>query len=120
MAVASARHILVDSEAQCLDLKTKTEEGAELGELEKVDLAAESILDFIAIEMERELKSRRKKIGISGRLPKDKYLNRFLRVIGIIKNMRIKHEYLAKEDDDKLEVLKVLLIENLKSENHTI
>ena len=33
MAVASARHILVDSEAQCLDLKTKIEQGEDFAEL---------------------------------------------------------------------------------------
>ena len=36
MAVASARHILVDSEAQCLDLKTKIEQGEDFAELAKV------------------------------------------------------------------------------------
>ena len=35
MAVASARHILVDSEAQCLDLKTKIEQGEDFAELAK-------------------------------------------------------------------------------------
>ena len=33
MAVASARHILVDSEAQCLDLKQQIEQGADFAEL---------------------------------------------------------------------------------------
>ena len=33
MAVASARHILVDSEAQCLDLKDKIEQGEDFAEL---------------------------------------------------------------------------------------
>lgn len=35
MTVASARHILVDSEAQCLDLKTKIEQGEDFAELAK-------------------------------------------------------------------------------------
>ena len=35
MAVASARHILVDSEAQCLDLKSKIEQGEDFAELAK-------------------------------------------------------------------------------------
>ena len=33
MAVASARHILVDSEAHCLDLKQQIEQGADFAEL---------------------------------------------------------------------------------------
>ena len=36
MAVASARHILVDSEAQCLDLKDKIEQGEDFAELAKL------------------------------------------------------------------------------------
>ena len=35
MAVASARHILVDSEAECLDLKAKIEQGEDFAELAK-------------------------------------------------------------------------------------
>ena len=35
MTVASARHILVDSEAQCLDLKEKIEQGEDFAELAK-------------------------------------------------------------------------------------
>lgn len=35
MATASARHILVDTEAECLDLKTKIEGGADFAELAK-------------------------------------------------------------------------------------
>ena len=35
MAVASARHILVDSEAHCLDLKQQIEQGADFAELAK-------------------------------------------------------------------------------------
>jgi len=33
MAVASARHILVDSEAHCLDLKQQIEQGADFADL---------------------------------------------------------------------------------------
>lgn len=33
MAKATARHILVDTEAQCLDLKRQIEEGADFAEL---------------------------------------------------------------------------------------
>jgi peptidyl-prolyl cis-trans isomerase C len=35
MTVANARHILVDSEAQCLDLKEKIEQGEDFTELAK-------------------------------------------------------------------------------------
>ena len=35
MATASARHILVDSEQACLDLKSKIEAGADFGEMAK-------------------------------------------------------------------------------------
>lgn len=35
MARATARHILVDTEEQCLDLKKQIEEGADFGEIAK-------------------------------------------------------------------------------------
>ena len=35
MATASARHILVDSEQACLDLKSQIEAGADFGEMAK-------------------------------------------------------------------------------------
>ena len=35
MSSASARHILVDTEAECLDLKTQIEGGADFGDLAK-------------------------------------------------------------------------------------
>ena len=35
MSSATARHILVDSEAQCLDLKSQIEQGADFGEIAK-------------------------------------------------------------------------------------
>jgi len=73
-------------------------------DIENVDLAAESILDFIATEMRRETRSRRKKIEISGKFPNDKSLTRFLRVVGIIKNLGVKHEYLSKNEEGKLEI----------------
>ena len=38
MASASARHILVDSEQQCLDLKSQIEGGSSFEELAKADL----------------------------------------------------------------------------------
>lgn len=35
MSSATARHILVDSEARCLDLKSQIEQGADFGEIAK-------------------------------------------------------------------------------------
>ena len=35
MAKATARHILVDTEEQCLDLKNQIDEGADFGEIAK-------------------------------------------------------------------------------------
>ncbi len=76
-------------------------------ELKDVDLAAESVLDLIAIEYEKENKTRRKKLAIGGAYPKDQSLKRYLRAIGIVKNLDIKHEFLPSEEEEKLKTFQM-------------
>ena len=68
------------------------------------DLAAESILDQVAAEIENEHKSRRKKLRFSGYYPSSERLQRLLRGIGIIKSLHVEHEYLSHSQESKIEV----------------
>ena len=69
-----------------------------------VDLAAETILDLVAEEIEREYKSRNKKLQFKGYYPNSERLQRLLKGIGIIQSLHIKHEYLPPSQKSKVEV----------------
>ena len=69
-----------------------------------VDLAAEAILDLVATEIDREYKSRNRKLQFKGYYPNSNRLQRLLRGIGIIKSLHIKHEYLPQSQESKIEV----------------
>ena len=72
--------------------------------VDNIDLAAESIFDQVAAEIEREYKSRTKKLQFSGVYPNSERLKRLLRGIGIIKSLKIEHEYLSQSQKNKIEV----------------
>jgi hypothetical protein len=60
-----------------------------------VDLAAESVLDFIALEVDRESRSRRQRgTAFGGKFPTDPALVRYLRAIGIIRSLGVRNAYL--------------------------
>lgn len=69
-----------------------------------LDLAAEAVLDLIAAEIEREYKSRNKQLNFSGNYPPSDRLQRLLRGIGIIRSLKVTHEYLPKSQGRKIEV----------------
>lgn len=73
----------------------------------KHDLAAESLLGLLAKEFERECKESNRKLKIEGLLPKDEYLTRFIKAIGLIKDLNIKHEFLPKELENALSIFNV-------------
>ena len=62
--------------------------------LESYDLAANAILDLVAVERKLELRSRGsgKGLSVSGVYPKDPSVRRFIKAMGIIKHMGISHE----------------------------
>lgn len=76
-------------------------------QMQKVDLAAESIIDLMALDIDHGQRIKRRKIRFSGRYPEDAYLMRYLRAIGIIKNLDIKHEFLPQNEEAKLRIFKM-------------
>lgn len=75
--------------------------------MKEVDLAAESILDFLILDMENEEKKKKKKTKFGGHLPSDPKLRRYLRSVGIIKNLDVKHEMLSKEEESNLRIFRM-------------
>lgn len=71
--------------------------------MSEVDLAAESVLDLLAVEMRREF-GRKRIPAIGGFFPEDQKLERFIRAIGIIKSLHIKHEFLDRKEEERLEI----------------
>ncbi|MDH5368462.1 MAG: hypothetical protein OEW99_00440 [Gammaproteobacteria bacterium] len=72
--------------------------------MKEVDLAAEFILDRAAVELLKEKKSRQIKLNMTGFYPLDKRLRRYIKAIGIIKNLDIKHEFLTLKEESNLEI----------------
>lgn len=85
--------------------------------LKQIDLAAESILDLIVMEIESEIKSKHRKFDISGLYPEDSYLKRYIRAIGIIKNLDVKHEQLDHDEEKDLNVFQMRNKRLLKSDS---
>lgn len=75
--------------------------------LQKVDLAAECVLDYTAIEFRNEHEYKGKRPRIEGVLPTDKNLDRFIRAIGLIKHLDITHEFLSKEEERNLQIFTI-------------
>lgn len=68
--------------------------------LEVYDLAANALLDLIATEVEMESRHKRTRIKFSGKYPTSEPVKRFIRSMGIVKHLEIKHE-IAKGDETK-------------------
>ena len=56
--------------------------------VQKYDLAANSLLDIIAVELKQQTRRSNRKVRWEGRYPKDPHINRFIRALGIIKLKR--------------------------------
>lgn len=74
------------------------------GRLESYDLAANAILDLVAVERKMELRSRgsTKGLSVSGVYPKAEHVRRFIKAMGIIKHMGVKHEAPSRAEVQKL------------------
>ena len=59
--------------------------------LKEFDLVAESILDLVSMEYERERRPPKKKLKFKGVFPNDESAGRFIRGVGIIKNLSLIH-----------------------------
>lgn len=73
-------------------------------EMEKADLASEALLDLVVLELKKEARSRDRKLKLTGGYPKSSALVRFIRGIGIIKTLGIKHEYLSQKEESSLQI----------------
>ncbi|MGZ9712615.1 hypothetical protein ACXX82_17615 [Glaciimonas sp. GNP009] len=77
----------------------------QLEQLEQYDLAANALLDFVAVEFKNELQQlRRKRLRIAGRYPRDQSVKRFIKAMGIIKHMEINHEAPSAAEVKKLRI----------------
>lgn len=74
--------------------------------MEEVDLAAEAIQGLVAKEIEREAKSRYRKFNIGGYLPHNEKLEKYVRAIGIIKALGVKHELLSRDQESRLRIFR--------------
>jgi hypothetical protein len=75
--------------------------------LTKYDLAASSLLDLIAVELKKEAKQYRRKIKWRGAYPKDPNIKRFIKALGIIKHLELKHEYPKADEAADLRIFDV-------------
>jgi hypothetical protein len=74
--------------------------------VETYDLAANALLDTVASEANKERRARKRKLQFSGRYPRDPGVKRFIRSMGVVKHLNVKHE-IAKDK----EVSKIRLFE---------
>lgn len=65
----------------------------DFGRLEKQDLGANGVLDVLVQELSTQAKQTGRKIRFRGTYPEDAGLRRFLRGMGVIKRLKITHEY---------------------------
>lgn len=72
--------------------------------LEHYDLAANSLLDIVAVERNTELKWRhaKRKLRVAGTYPDDESVKRFIKAMGIIKHLEIAHEALSHSETQTL------------------
>ena len=58
--------------------------------LNKYDLAANGLLDLVAIELNKEASLTKRRIKWRGQFPKDRHVQRFIRALGIIEHLGLK------------------------------
>ena len=68
------------------------------------DLAANGLLDVIAVEVKYEARQSGRKIRWRGNYPKDKKIRLFIKALGIIKHLEIAHEYPDADEAAKIDV----------------
>lgn len=70
------------------------------------DLAAEAILATAAVNFRHSLSGTRRGLRLRGYFPIDSAANRFIRAVGIIKNLNLRPYFLDPEEERKLRVLR--------------
>jgi len=68
------------------------------------DLAANGLLDVVAVELKAEASHTSRRIRWEGQFPKDRNVQRFIRSLGIIKHLGVAHEYAKPEEVTDLHV----------------
>jgi hypothetical protein len=72
--------------------------------LQVYDLAANGLLDLIAVELGMEARRNKRKIRWSGRYPADAHIRRFIQALGIIRHLELEHEYPPPDEAARLRV----------------
>lgn len=76
-------------------------------EINQIDLAAETLLDVLVKELNKENKAKHNTIAIRGSYPESDNLERYIRAIGIISHFDIKHEMLSASEVEPLKLFKM-------------
>ena len=72
--------------------------------MESFDLAAEQAIDTVAGDIELATSLSGRPMRVMGRYPKAQKATRFLRSIGIIKKLKVSHEYLPADEQANIEI----------------
>lgn len=76
----------------------------DFSDMERQDLGAHALLDKLVDEISTQAKFRKTRIAWKGNFPRDPALKRFLRAMGIIRQLGIKHHYLESDVASKIHV----------------
>lgn len=74
----------------------------EFGKLNEYDLGANSLLDVLVEELSIQARQTKRRIRWQGTYPADPANRRFLQAMGVIKRLKIAHEYPTKDEENKL------------------
>lgn len=72
--------------------------------LKKYDLGANALLDVLVDELSAEARRARRTLRWGGTFPTDPALERFVRALGVIKRLGVKHEFPNAEEQKKLTI----------------
>lgn len=75
--------------------------------LKQFDIAAEQILDVVAIESKRVRRRAKGGLSLRGTLPTDSQANRFIRAVGIIRSLDVQTHHLGREEEKNLKILRL-------------
>jgi hypothetical protein len=75
--------------------------------LEQPDLAAEVFLGLTARELQRFLTTSGRQVMFRGQYPANPSLRRFVRAVGLVRTLEVKHEYLVAPEESELEVFRL-------------
>ncbi|WP_132375404.1 hypothetical protein [Paraburkholderia sp. BL9I2N2] len=73
-------------------------------QMQTYDLAANAVLDIVASELALEARQRATKVRFFGRYPLPAHLKRFIRCIGIVKQLDIAHEVASSDEQNAVRV----------------